>query len=190
VVAIQERDEILYLRAAGVDVGKRFVVACVRTPDPRRAGRWLLETERFDTTAHAIRGLRDWLSARAVEVIALEATSDYWRAVYYPLQDAGLTLMLVNPAHLRGIRGRKTDPSDAAFLARAAASGMVMASFVPERAVRELRDLTRRRTEVRADRGREIQRLEKELEDSGCKLTPVRPDRGQRPPYPGRADRG
>jgi transposase len=170
------RDELLYLRAAGVDVGKRFVVACVRAPDPHRAGRWLLETERFDTTAEAIRALRDWLTERAVEVIALEATSDYWRAVYYPLQDAGLNLMLVNPSHLRGIKGRKTDPSDAAFLARAAASGMVMASFVPERAVRELRDLTRRRTEVRADRGREIQRLEKELEDSGLKLTSVLTD--------------
>jgi len=54
--------------------------------------------------------------------------------------------MLVNPAHLTGIRGRKSDPNDAAFLARAGASGMVMASFVPPRAVRELRDLTRRRT--------------------------------------------
>lgn len=48
-----------------------------------------------------------------------------------------------------------------------------MASFVPERAIRELRALTRRRTEIRADRGREIQRLEKELEDSGVKLTSV-----------------
>ncbi|TCC13268.1 IS110 family transposase, partial [Kribbella sindirgiensis] len=173
---IQAHDEVLYLRAAGVDIGKRFVVACVRSPDPRRAGRWLLETERFDTTTEAIRRLREWLTGRSVEVIALEATSDYWRAVYYPLQDAGLNLMLVNPAHLRGIRGRKTDPSDAAFLARAAASGMVMASFVPERAIRELRDLTRRRTEIRADRGREIQRLEKELEDSGLKLTSVLSD--------------
>lgn len=63
--------------------------------------------------------------------------------------------MLVNPAHLHGIRGRKTDPSDAAFLTRAASSGLVMASFVPERAIRQLRDLTRRRTEIRADRGRE-----------------------------------
>ncbi len=153
---VQARDEVLYLRAAGVDVGKRFVVACVRCPDPRRAGKWVLETERFDTTAGQIRRLRDWLRERAVEVVALEATSDYWRAVYYPLQDGGLNLMLVNPSHLRGIRGRKTDPSDAAFLARAAASGMVMASFVPGRAVRELRELTRRRTEVRADRGREI----------------------------------
>lgn len=172
----QARDEVLYLRAAGVDVGKRFVVACVRTPNPQRAGRWLLETERFDTTAGAIRGLRDWLIERAVEVVALEATSDYWRAVYYPLQDAGLNLMLVNPSHLRGIKGRKTDPSDAAFLARAASSGMVLASFVPDRTVRALRDLTRRRTEIRADRGREIQRLEKELEDSGYKLTSVLSD--------------
>ena len=84
--------------------------------------------------------------------------------------------MLVNPAHLRGVKGRKTDPSDAAFLARAAASGMVLASFVPARAIRELRELTRRRTEIRADRGREIQRLEKELEDSGLKLTSVLTD--------------
>ena len=173
---VQARDEMLYLRAAGVDIGKRFLVACVRAPDARRAGRWLLETQRFDTTAEAIRGLRDWLTQRAVEVVALEATSDYWRAVYYPLQDAGLNLMLVNPAHLRGIKGRKTDPSDAAFLARAAASGMVIGSFVPDRAVRELRELTRRRTEIRADRGREIQRLEKELEDSGLKLTSVLSD--------------
>src|ERR1700693_5900357 len=84
--------------------------------------------------------------------------------------------MLVNPAHLRGIRGRKSDPSDAAFLARAAASGMVMASFVPERAVRELRELTRRRTEWGVERVREIQRLEKELEDTGMKLTSVLTD--------------
>ena len=173
---VQSHDEALYLRAAGVDIGKRFVVACIRTPDPRRGGRWMLDTQRFDTTAEAIRRLRDWLTQHGAEVVALEATSDYWRAVYYPLQDAGLNVMLINPAHLRGIKGRKTDPSDAAFLARAAASGMVMASFVPERAVRELRELTRRRTEIRADRGREIQRLEKELEDSGLKLTSVLTD--------------
>jgi transposase len=166
------RDEVLYLRAAGVDVGKRFVVACARTPSPK-GGKWQLETERFDTTPAALRELAAWLAERAVEVVVLEATGDYWRPVFYPLQDAGLNLMLVNPAHLKGVRGRKTDPSDAAFLARAGASGMVLASFVPPRAIRELRDLTRRRTEVGADRGREIQRLEKELEDSGLKLTSV-----------------
>ena len=169
------RDEVLYLRAAGVDVGKRFVVACVRTPSPK-GGRWQLETERFDTTPAALRELAAWLAGREVEVVVLEATGDYWRPVFYPLQDAGLNLMLVNPAHLKGVRGRKSDPSDAAFLARAGASGRVLASFVPPRAIRELRELTRRRTEVGADRGREIQRLEKQLEDSGLKLTSVLSD--------------
>jgi transposase len=170
------RDEVLYLRAAGVDVGKRFVVACVRVPNPARPGRWVVESERFETVPGAMRALAGWLRERAVEVVALEATGDYWRAVYYPLQDAGLNLVLVNPAHLKGVKGRKSDPSDAAFLARAAGSGMVMASFVPGRAVRELRDLTRRRTELTVERGREVQRLEKELEDSGLKLTSVLTD--------------
>jgi transposase len=113
-----------------------------------------------------------WLTERRVELVVMEATSDYWRPVYYTLQES-LNLMLVNPAHLKGIRGRKSDPNDAAFLARAGASGMVMASFVPPRAVRELRDLTRRRTEVVVARGQEAQRLEKELEDTGMKLTSV-----------------
>jgi transposase len=135
-------------------------------------GRWSLEIQRFATTPGDIRRLLGWLVERQVEVVVLEATSDYWRCVYYTLQEQ-LNLMLVNPAHLRGIRGRKTDPSDAAFLARAGASGMVIGSFVPERSVRELRDLTRRRTELTVTRGQEIQRLEKELEDTGMKLTSV-----------------
>lgn len=84
--------------------------------------------------------------------------------------------MLVNPAHLKGIRGRKSDPSDAAFLARAGASGMVMGSFVPERDIRELCDLTRRRTQLITARGMEAQRLEKELEDTGMKLSSVLSD--------------
>ncbi|MBE3202863.1 IS110 family transposase [Parafrankia sp. CH37] len=166
------KDEVIYLRAAGLDLGKRFLVACVRVPNPRRHGTWSLETERFGTTPVEVRRLLAWLVEHRVEIVVMEATSDYWRFVYYTLQES-LNLMLVNPAHLRGIRGRKTDPSDAAFLARAGASGMVMASLVPGRAIRELRDLTRRRTEVAVARGQEAQRLEKELEDTGMKLTSV-----------------
>jgi transposase len=166
------KDEVIYLRSAGVDLGKRFLLACVRTPSETRQGSWSVETERFETTPSEVRRLRAWLLERRVEVVVMEATSDYWRCVYYPLQD-DLNLMLVNPAHLKGIRGRKSDPNDAAFLARAGASGMVMASFVPDRAIRELRDLTRRRTEIKRAAGWEAQRLEKELEDTGMKLTSV-----------------
>lgn len=166
------KDEVIYLRSAGVDLGKRFLVACARTPSVSRSGSWSLETERFGTTQAELRRLLVWLIERRVEVVVMEATSDYWRAVYYLLQPH-LNLMLVNPAHLKGIRGRKTDPNDAAFLARAGASGMVMGSFVPPQAIRELRDLTRRRTEVARAAGREVQRLEKELEDTGFKLSAV-----------------
>lgn len=50
---------------------------------------------------------------------------------------------------------------------------MVLVSFVPQRAIRELRDLTRRRSELVVTRSQEVQRLEKELEDTGMKLTSV-----------------
>ena len=169
------KDEVIYLRSAGVDLGKRFLVACARTPSAKRPGSWSLETEQFGTTQDELRRLRSWLVERQVEVVVMEATSDYWRAVYYLLQPE-LNLMLVNPSQLKGIRGRKTDPNDAAFLARAGASGMVMGSFVPPRAIRELRGLTRRRTEIARAAGQEVQRLEKELEDTGFKLSSVLSD--------------
>ncbi|MGA5135263.1 IS110 family transposase [Streptomyces olivoreticuli] len=169
------RDEVIRLRSAGVDLGKRFLPACVRTPSTRRSGTWSLETERFGTTRTEVRRLLAWPTEREVEVVVMEATADYWRGVYDVLQPH-LNLMLVNPAHLKGIRGRKSDPSDAAFLARAGASGLVMASFVPERPIRELRELTRRRTELVRAAGWEARRLEKELEDTGMKLTSVLTD--------------
>ncbi|GGS40880.1 IS110 family transposase [Streptomyces violaceus] len=169
------KDEVLYLRAAGLDLGKRFLLACVRTPCLKRPGTWTLETERFATTPAGIRRLLAWLLERRVEVVVLEATSDYWRHLYYTLQPH-LNLMLVNLAHLKGIRGRKSDPGDAAFLARAGASGMVMGSFVPEREIRELRDLTLRRMQLITARRQEAQRLEKELEDTGMKLSSVLSD--------------
>jgi Transposase len=97
-------DEVLYLRSAGLDLGKRFLLACVRVPNPKRQGTWSLETERFGTTLVEVRRLLAWLTERQVELVVMEATSDYWRSVYYTLQES-LNLMLVNPTHLKGIRG-------------------------------------------------------------------------------------
>lgn len=162
------KDEVIYLRAARLDLGKRFLVACVRTPggDPVAGDAAVRDHRGRDPAAAGV-------AARAPgEVVVLEAASGYWRHLYYTLQPQ-LNLMLVNPARLKGIRGRKSDSSDASFLARAGASGMVMGSLVPRREIRELRDLTRCRTAVITARGREAQRLEKELEDTGLKLSSV-----------------
>ncbi len=73
------KDEVFCLRAAGLDLGKRSLVACVRVPHPSLAGRWSLETERFGTAGAEVRRLLEWLTIRRVEVVVLEATSDYVR---------------------------------------------------------------------------------------------------------------
>jgi len=106
----------------------------------------------------------------------MEATSDYWKPFYYLLEDAGFELMLVNARHVKNMPGRKTDVTDAAWLAQLGAHGLVRASFVPPAPIRELRDLTRARVMLTRERGREIQRLEKLLEDARIKLSSVATD--------------
>jgi transposase len=108
--------------------------------------------------------------------VVMEATSDYWKPFYYLLEDAPFELMLVNARMAKNIPGRKTDVSDAAWLAQLGAHGLVRGSFVPPEPIRQLRDLTRTRSTLTRDRAREIQRLEKLLEDSGIKLSSVASD--------------
>ena len=120
--------------------------------------------------------LREHLIAERVTLAVMEATSDYWKQLYYLLEDAGFELMLVNARHVKNLPGRKTDVSDAAWLAQLGAHGLVRGSFVPPEPVRQLRDLTRTRTAITRERGREVQRLEKLLEDAGIKLSSVASD--------------
>ncbi|MDQ0935387.1 transposase [Streptomyces turgidiscabies] len=90
--------------------------------------------------------------------MVIEATSDYWKPFYFPLAE-DLNVVLVNAAHVKNLPGRKTDVSDAAWPAQLGAHGLVRASFVPPRPVRELRDLTRTRTQMTRTRGQIVQRL-------------------------------
>ena len=111
----------------------------------------------------------------AGHVGGLEATGDYWRGVYYLLEDT-LNVILVNPAHAKGLPGPKTDVSDSAWLAQLGECGLLKASFVPPEPIRHLRDLTRYRKTLTVERTREAQRLEKELEDAGIKISSVATD--------------
>jgi transposase len=107
--------------------------------------------------------------------VVIESTSDYWKPFYYLLDDA-LNMMLVNASRVRNVPGRKTDVSDAAWLADLGAHGLVTASFVPPPPIRALRDVTRTRTHITRERSREVLRLEKLLEDAGIKLSSVATD--------------
>jgi transposase len=167
--------EVVHVRCAGLDISKRDAKACVRI-----AGKGRRVTQETVTTwgsmTNQVLALREHLVAEQVTLVVMEATGDYWKPFYYLLEDAGFEVMLVNAHHAKNLPGRKTDVSDAAWLAQLGAHGLVRGSFVPPEPIRQLRDLTRTRTAITRERGREIQRLEKLLEDAGIKLSSVASD--------------
>ena len=168
--------EVIHGRCAGMDVSKKDAKVCVRVAGAGR--RKTVETVRtWGATTNQVLALRDHLIAEQVSLVVMEATSDYWKPFYYLLEDlTGVEVMLVNARQVKNMPGRKTDVTDAVWLAQLGAHGLVRASFVPPAPIRELRDLTRTRTMVTRERGREIQRLEKLLEDAGIKLSSVASD--------------
>ncbi len=158
-------------RAAGLDVHRDNVVAATRINEP--GGEVVVTKKRFPTTKRGIGELAAFLTQAGVTRVAMEATGVYWKPIYYALEGLFDELWLCNAQHVKNVPGRKTDLSDAEWLADVAAHGMVRPSFVPPPEIRELRELTRyRKTQVDA-RAREIQRLEKTLQDAGIKLTSV-----------------
>lgn len=160
-------------RCAGLDVHQATVVVTVRVPG-ERGGRHQ-ETERFGTTTADLLALRDWLQAFGVTQAAIESTGVYWKPVYYVLEDT-CTMLLVNMHDLRRVPGRKTDVTDSEWLAQLLEWGLLRASVVPPPPIRDLRNLTRYRSQQIRDRAQEVNRLCKVLEDAGLKLTSVMSD--------------
>jgi transposase len=164
--------DIVHYRCAGLDISKRDVKVCVRTQEPGRARASSLVTT-WGAVTSQILALRDHLIAERVSLVVMEATSDYWKPFYYLLEEGPFEIMLANARHVKNLPGRKTDVSDATWLAQLGAHGLVRGSFVPPEPIRQLRDLTRMRTTIIRERTREIQRLEKLMEDTGVKLSSV-----------------
>ena len=157
-------------RCAGLDIGKADFKACIREPGPGTRRR--SEVRTFSAMTSGILDCAGWLAEHQVSLVGMEATGDYWKPVYYLLEDQ-FEVWLLNARHMRNVPGRKTDVSDAAWIAQLIEHGLVRPSFVPPPPIRRLRDLTRYRTSLVRERTREIQRLEKILDDAGIKVTAV-----------------
>src|SRR5665213_3626796 len=142
--------DVVHPRCAGIDVSKRDAKVCVRIASGGRAKAKSTVTT-WGAVTNQVLALCDHLIAEQVTFV----------------------VMLVNARHVKNLPGRKTDVSDAAWLAQLGAHGLVRGSFVPPQPVRQLRDLTRTRTIIVRERSREVQRLEKLLEDAGIKLSSV-----------------
>ncbi len=168
--------EVIHVRCAGLDISKKDAKVCVRVAGAGR--RKTVETvTTWSSMTSQILALREYLVAEQVTCVVMEATGDYWKPFYYLLEDLpGVEAMLVNARHVKTLPGRKTDVADATWLAQLGAHGLVRGSFVPPESIRQMRDLTRARTAITRERGREVQRLHKLLEDAGIKLSAVASD--------------
>jgi transposase len=165
--------EILILCCAGLDVHKKTVVACVsRITD---GGEVLQQSRRFGTTTAELLALGDWLAAHGVTHVAMESTGVYWKPVFHILE-GHFELMLVNAQHIKRVPGRKTDVKDAEWIAQLLQHGLLTPSFIPPPPIRELRDLTRQRTQLVRERATVANRVQKVLEDANIKLASVASD--------------
>lgn len=165
--------DIVYERVAGLDLHLKTIVAAVRIV--RRPGQVETELRTFGTMTRDLLALADWLADRSVTHIAMEATGVLWKPVWNIL-DGRFELLLVNPRELKQVPGRKTDVKDSQWIAQLLQCGLLRSSFVPPRAQRELRDLTRHRAQLQGEHTRVANRIHKVLEDANIKLGAVASD--------------
>src|SRR5215475_9392323 len=162
--------EVIHRRCSGLDVHKETVVACVRLV---LDGKITREVRRFETTTSGLLLLLAWLTEMGCTHVAMEATGVYWKPVWNILSDGDFELVLANAAHIKNVPGRKTDVSDAAWIADLLAHGLIRSSFVPEQEIQELRELLRTRKQLGRQQSSHIKRLQKTLESANVKLDSV-----------------
>ena len=166
-----DTEEIIQ-RVAALDVGKAELTCCVRVPGQGSSGRRLQEVRTYQTMTRSLLVMADRLAELGVTRVVMEATSDYWRGVFYLLEAHGFEVWLVNARDVKHLPGRpKTDTLDAVWLCKLAERQMLRPSFVPPRPIRQLRQVTRYRADLVAARTAEKQRVEKLLEDAQIKLS-------------------
>jgi transposase len=162
--------QIVHRCCCGLDVHKKLIVACLISLN--EAGEFQKEIRSFATMTRDILALADWLTSAGCTHIAMESTGVYWRPIWNLLEEQ-FELLLVNAQHIKAVPGRKTDIKDAEWIADLLQHGLLRASFVPPAPQRHLRELTRYRSTLLAERARLVNRLHKVLEDTNLKLTAV-----------------
>jgi transposase len=158
--------QVQHERCCGLDIHKRMVVACARTPSGQ-------QTRTFSTTTVGLRELGAWLAHEGVTQVAMESTGVYWQPVFNVLEEFDVELLVVNARQVKQIPGRKTDVKDAEWLADLLRHGLVRGSAIPDRARRELRELVRYRVGLLRQRTQVVQRIQKLLEGANIKLSSV-----------------
>jgi len=164
--------ERVYERCCGIDVHKKMIVACLSLVVN---GQRRKETRTFRTTTQELLLLLDWLSSAGCTHVAMESTATYWKPIYN-LLEGHFELLVVNAQHIKAVPGRKTDVHDSEWIADLLQHGLLKASFIPPSSQRDLRELTRYRTNLVEERARAANRLQQTLEGTNLKLGDVATD--------------
>jgi transposase len=135
-----------------------------------------VKRRKFRTYTRDLKQMRAWLKNCKVTEIAMESTGQYWRPLWNLLEGEFSKLLLVNPQHIKGLNGYKTDPKDALWIAGLLENGRLRGSWVPERPIRELRDLTRQRVNLLEDLNRAKNRIEQLCQSGNIKISSVATD--------------
>jgi transposase len=165
--------DAMYRCVCGLDVHKKIVVACVRLM--LEGGKMQQQVRTFGTMTRDLLALADWMAAAGVTHVAMESTGVFWKPIYNILEGQ-FEVLLVNAQHIKKVPGRKTDVKDCEWIAQLLQCGLLRASFVPQRPLRDLRDLTRHRAKLTQDRSAVVNRIQKILEDANVKLGSVATD--------------
>ncbi len=165
--------ETMYRCCAGLDVHKESVEAHLRRREPD--GKLWEQTRRWGTMTEHLEAMAEWLAGAGVTHVAMESTGVYWKPIYNILEGR-FTILLVNARHMKQVPGRKTDVKDSQWIAQLLQHGLLRGSFVPPRGQRELRELTRQRTQLVGEKARIANRIHKTLEDANIKLGSVASD--------------
>ena len=134
--------EAITKRSAGLDIHKMMVMAT--TLIESEEGELVETTKEFGTFLRDRRELVDWLKRQAIEFVVMESTGIYWKSIYESLDAAKIRVYVVNAKHVKQVPGRKTDIKDSQWLASLARFGLLKASFIPPKDLRELRLVARR----------------------------------------------
>jgi transposase len=165
--------DLIHACCAGLDVHKKTVVVCIRRT--AADGSVTAQVRSFGTMTGELLALADWLDAEGVRHVAMESTGVYWKPIFN-LLEGHFEVILVNARRLKQVPGRKTDVKDAEWIAQLLQYGLLAPSFIPPPAIRDLRDLTRQRTELVRDRVAVANRIQKMLEGANIKLGDVASD--------------
>ena len=156
--------ERVYDKCCGIDVHKKIIVACLKKGNEQ-------EVRNFGATTRELLELADWLKEGGCEMVAMESTASYWKPLYNIFESSELNAIVVNARHMKAVPGRKTDAKDAEWIADLLQHGLLKASYIPDRAQRELRELVRYRKSLVGERNRELNRLQKMLEGANIKIS-------------------